>query len=66
MSDYITLLGAENVASAGHRMAGAAQDMERAATSISETFNRFTRVMDDYVGRIERAIDAARKGERHE
>ncbi len=55
MSDYITLLGAEQVASAGQYMRGAANDMERAASSISDSVDRLIRAMSEHADRIETA-----------
>lgn len=55
MSGYVTLLGAEQVQAAANRMASAADDMQRAASSISESVERLVRALDDHAIRIEAA-----------
>jgi hypothetical protein len=60
MSDYVTLMGAEQVQSAGNRMASAADDMQRAASSISDSVDRLVRALDDHAMRIERMLDGDR------
>lgn len=54
MSEYITLLGAEDVARAGRQMASAADDMQRAASSISESLDMSLRRFEELVERLER------------
>lgn len=56
-SDYITLLGAEQVSNASRQMASAATDMIRAASQIDETFRMFTNRMEDWVTRLETLND---------
>ena len=56
MSDYVTLLGAEQVQSAGARMASAADDMQRAASSISESVERLIRALDEHASRVENSM----------
>lgn len=53
MADYVVLLGAEAVQSAGNQMASAAQEMNRAAASIEESLDRHRRFLDDWLERIE-------------
>ena len=48
MADYITLLGAEQVASAGHAMREAGNQMERAASNISGAMDRFERLIERF------------------
>lgn len=52
MSDYVTLLGAEDVQRAASQMQSAAQDMQRAASQIDHTFMHFLRRIDELVGRL--------------
>jgi predicted small secreted protein len=57
MSDkYMTLLGAEQVQSAANTMRSAAEDMQRAASSIDETFRRHHMFMDDWLSRLEAVL----------
>ena len=55
MSEYITLLGAEQVQSAGSSIARAADDIQRAASSISESIGRLIRAMEEHATRVEAA-----------
>ncbi|KAF1008942.1 MAG: hypothetical protein GAK28_00574 [Luteibacter sp.] len=64
MADYVTLLGAEQVQSAGHCMARAAEDMQQASYSISESVDRLTRALDEHASRIEAAQQANGDGRR--
>lgn len=53
MSDkYVTLLGAEQVQSAGNTMRSAADQMQRAASSIDEALARHQRFLDDWLARL--------------
>ena len=52
MSEYIHLVGAEDVRSAGSRIASAAADMNRAAGHIDETLQRHERFLDDWLARL--------------
>lgn len=56
MSDYMTLLGAEQVQSAANCMVSAADDMQRTASSISESVDRMVRALDEHAIRIEDAM----------
>ncbi len=60
MSDYITLLGSEGVEKAGYTMRSAAENMNRAATSIDSTLERFQRYMDEYLQRFEQILKEAK------
>ncbi len=53
MSEYITLLGAEDVQRAGHTIAGAAERMNQAASSIDHTMEMFLRRYEELVVRQE-------------
>jgi hypothetical protein len=54
MSDYITLLGSEQVQSAGISMRGAADRMNDAANSISYSMERFERLIERFEQAVER------------
>jgi len=57
MSDkYVTLLGAEDVQCAGHRIAQAADAMQRAASQLEDTFHRQRIFLDDWLMRFEAAM----------
>jgi hypothetical protein len=53
MSDYITLLGAEDVTRAASSIRSSAEDMLRAANIISESNDQFIRRFEDLVTRME-------------
>ena len=55
---YMTLMGAEQVQSAGRQMSSAADQMSRAAASIDETMHRQRLFMDDWLQRLEAALTA--------
>ena len=57
MSEYIHLIGAEDVRSAGHNMASAASDMNRAASNFESVFERHQRFMDDWLQRLENILE---------
>lgn len=57
MAEYVTLLGAEDVRSAGNAMRSAADDMRSAASSIDSTLDRHQRFLDDWLQRFEAAIE---------
>lgn len=59
MSEYITLLGAEEVARAGNRMAAAAEDMKQAASLIEESNRLLTSELTELTTRFEVAIECA-------
>lgn len=61
MSDYITLLGAEQVQSAANTMRSAAEQMGSAAASISWALERHERAMEDFIARFERAAELLAK-----
>jgi len=58
MADYVTLMGAEQVQSAGNRMSSAAEQMSRAASSIDESLRQHQRFLDDWLQRFEATLDA--------
>lgn len=57
MGEYIHLIGAEDVRSAGHQMASAADGMNRAASNFESVFSQHQRFMDDWLQRFESAIE---------
>jgi len=62
MSEYITLLGAEQVQSAGCSMRDAGVRMQSAASSIEDSIQRHERFLDDWLTRFEIVVDKL-KGE---
>jgi len=60
MSQYITLLGAEQVQSAASTMRSAAEEMNRAASSISYALEAHQRHMDDWLQRLEQILAEGR------
>jgi hypothetical protein len=57
MAEYMTLLGAEQVASAASTMRGAAADMQRAAASIDASLEQHRRFLDDWLQRFSDVVD---------
>lgn len=55
-SEYIRLLGAEEVSQAARNICGAADQITRAAEYIDNTVDRLVRVLEDHASRIEAAI----------
>ncbi len=53
MSDYTTLLGAEDVLRAGSTIQSAADEMRRTQGYLDETLNRFAMRMEELVTRLE-------------
>ena len=56
MADYVTLLGAEQVSNAARQIAGAAEDMRRAASQMDDTFSRQRQFLDDWLLRLESVL----------
>lgn len=52
MSQYVTLLGAEEVSRAASRMQSAADDMRAAASNLDSILERQQRFMDDWLVRL--------------
>lgn len=61
MNDFITLLGAEDVRSAGSSMRTAAGEMQRAAASIEDSLARHRMFLDDWLLRLESIIEKGDK-----
>ena len=53
MAEYITLLGAEDVRSAGSSMKSAAETMRQAAGSMEDSLQRHRQFMEDWINRLE-------------
>lgn len=53
--EYVTLMGAEQVAQAAGRMSSAASDMQRAAGQIEAAFEQHQRFMTDWLQQFEAA-----------
>ncbi len=56
MSNYVTLIGAEDVVRAGSAMRDAAQQMQSASNSIDNSLAMHQRFLDDWIGRLEGLI----------
>ena len=56
MSEYIHLIGAEDVRTAGCTMQSAANDMNRAASNVEDSLERQRRFMDDWLMRLEEVV----------
>ena len=54
--EYITLMGAEEVRRAGSTMSSAAQQMQNAANSLSESLIAHQRFLDDWLYRLEEIL----------
>ena len=58
MSEYITLMGAEQVQNAASMMVRAAEQMARAASNMDDALERHRRLMDDWLGRFAEIVTA--------
>jgi hypothetical protein len=61
MAEYITLMGAEQVSSAGYTMRDAAQKMNQAAGEFESVLFRHHQFMDDWLQRFERILEVDRE-----
>jgi len=61
MSDFITLLGAEDVRNAGHRMQEAANQFRQSVAQLEDIFQQQQVFLNDWLLRYE---DALAKGEK--
>jgi hypothetical protein len=57
MAEYITLLGSEQVQSAGRNMLSAASDMQRAASTIDESLAQHQSFLDDWLLRLQAIME---------
>ena len=56
MSEYVTLLGAEDVRSAGHQMVSAADTMRNAAGEIEMSLQREAQSRTEFLCELERIL----------
>jgi hypothetical protein len=56
MSNFMTLIGAEEVSRAASSMQDAAEQMKQAASSIDFSLETHRRFMDDWLSRFETAL----------
>ena len=56
MSEYITLLGSEEVIRAGHQMERAARAMDQAAAQIADALMRHERFLAEWLDRLESVL----------
>lgn len=61
MTEYVTLIGAEDVSRAGHNMASAADTMNRAAGNLDDALRRHQRFMDDWLQRFEQVLSVSKE-----
>ena len=59
--EFVTLMGAEDVRSAGSSIKAAAVDINMAAGSLNETLIAHQRFMDDWLYRFEEILTANQK-----
>ena len=59
--DYVTLMGSEQVQSAGIAMRHAAEEMNRAASSIDSSLTQHQRFLDDWLQRVEAILTASQE-----
>jgi hypothetical protein len=59
MSNYVTLLGAEEVQRAAGRMESAAREMQQAASAMEHTFEMHRRWADDWLQRLATTLEGA-------
>ena len=52
-TQYVTLMGSEQVQSAANRMVSASEEMRRAASTIDEALSRHQRFLEDWLQRYE-------------
>jgi len=57
MSQYITLLGAEQVQSAASSMRSAADDMKRAASEMSYAFENHQRFLQNWLSDFQQVLE---------
>ena len=59
--DTMYLVGSEDVMRAGHNIASAASDMQRAADTISAAFEQQQRWMDSWLDRLKDVLEGSLK-----
>lgn len=58
MADYVTLMGAEQVQSAGNTMRSAAEEMKRASDSIQYSMEMNQRFMREWLDEFRQIMEA--------
>lgn len=61
MADYVTLMGTEDVRSAGSQMRSAAEDMKRAASQIESAFETHERFLTNWLMDFRQALEPAKE-----
>ena len=61
MSEYVTLMGAEEVSKAGYVMRDAAAKMQMAVFNLDVALEQQRRFMDDWLQRLENALKESAK-----
>lgn len=62
MTEYITLMGAEQVQNAACTMSSAASQMQSAASQIEDSQRRHMEAMDQWLDRLEDVLERAHQG----
>lgn len=62
MSEFVYLVGAEEVTRAGHAMEQAAREMNGAATCIADALARHERFLDEWLDHMESVLKAGTPG----
>ena len=66
MSEYVHLIGAEDVMRAGHTIAAAAEEMKRAADNIQDTMFRHHQFLEDWALRFQDRLEEIMKEQPHD
>lgn len=56
MTEYVHLIGVEQIQSAANAMRSSADDMKRAADNFDQSVYRLTQALNDHAQRIEEAM----------
>ena len=64
MSEYIHLVGAEQVQSAANTMSYAADEMKRAAANLDQSLFQQRQFMDEWLVRLQAIMEANQRSER--
>ena len=62
MTEYMHLVGAEDVQRASHAMKDAASEMQRAASNIEDSLFRHRQSMDEWLVRFDAAMNSVQAG----
>ena len=63
MAEYVTLLGYEQVQTAGRNMAHAAENMQQAVTNLEGVLFRHQQFMDNWLERLQLILESHTLGE---